>query len=291
MKPLVTASSMLALAFSGHLLAATRAPAIDPGGAACEVAKGAVTVRGLPEASGVTMSRRAQGLVWSHNDSGDPVLHAVDLTGDVKGTVMVTGARVDDWEDVAAAPCARGSCLYIADIGDNNRTRSRITVYRVAEPAVTDRATAPAEAFHAVYPDGPHDAEALFVTSSDDLFIVTKASADATAVYRFPKPLRSDGAMSLQLVGKLPVPRITGAGASPDGAWVAVRTADALRFYRTRELLAGRAAEAIQFDVKGLREPQGEGVALAADGTVYLAGEGGGAGGTLAAVRCRLPRG
>lgn len=257
--------------------------------ALCKVAKGVTPLAGLSEASGLTLSRTTAGLLWSHNDSGEPMLSAVDLGGSVKGRVQVPNARVEDWEDVSAGPCARGSCLYIADIGDNNRVRRRITVYRVPEPRADEGTSQQAEAIEAVYPDGAHDAEALFVTSADDLFIVTKAGADQTAVYRFPKPLRAGTPSSLQLVSRLPIARVTDADASPDGAWVAIRTKETVLFYRTRDLTAGKTTEPLRFDLVSLREPQGEGVTIAADGAVYLAGEGGGGGGTLAALRCALP--
>lgn len=256
----------------------------------CTVTARLTPLPGLPEASGVALSRRTPGLLWSHNDSGQPLLFALDaMTGAVKGRVRVAGAEVGDWEDVSAGPCPQGSCLYIADIGDNNRLRRRITLYRVPEPRADQPMTQPAEAFEAAYPDGAHDAEALFVTADADLFVVTKSDAGSTAVYRFPKPLRPGSALPLQLVSsKLPVARITDADASPDGAWVAIRTYETVLFYRTQDLVSGTAVEPRRFDVRRLGEPQGEGVTITADGTVYLTGEGGGRGGTFASLRCAL---
>lgn len=133
-----------------------------------------VRLPGLGEASGITASRRTPGLLWAHNDSGDPAVYALDLSGSIKHRVLLAGAAVDDWEDIAIAACPGGSCLYVADIGDNGARRRRITIYRVPEPELSDKATQPVEAFHATYPDGSHDAEALFVLPSGDLFIVTK---------------------------------------------------------------------------------------------------------------------
>src|SRR5687768_16972037 len=161
-------------------------------------------LRELPEASGVAAGRRTPGVLWAHNDSGDPVIFALDSLGAVKGRVRVTGARVDDWEDIAVGPCPQGSCVYIADIGDNNGSRKQITLYRVAEPAPGDAASAPAEVFHARYPDGPHDAESLFVTGDADVFLITKGDPGPVALYRFPRALPSDQTSTLQRVG-LPV--------------------------------------------------------------------------------------
>jgi len=262
----------------------------------CRVVGRPVQLPQLPEASGVALSRRNPRVLWTHNDSGEPVVFAVDSTGSLIGRVRVTGADVGDWEAVAVGPCPGGSCLYVADIGDNDATRPRITVYRVPEPAPGDAATRPAEALHATYPDGAHDAEALFVTAEGDLFVVTKGETGPIALYRFPRPLRAGPAVRLERIATLggqakKKNRITDAGASPDGRWIALRTRDAVMFHRTAELTAGRRGEPLQFDVTALGEQQGEGIALGSGGTVYLVGEGGGKKrpGTLARIACTLP--
>ena len=240
---------------------------------------------GLPEASGAALSRRTPGVIWSHNDSGQPLLHAVDASGQSRGRVRIPNATVEDWEDVSVAACPGGSCLYVADIGDNNRARRSVTIYRIPEPQPQDSASAQADVFTAVYPDGAHDAEALFV-AADEVFIVTK---DVTAgLYRFPTPLRAGAAMMLERVTSLPLRRVTDAETSSDGAWVAVRTNDAVVFLRTADLTSVKPQE-MTVSLRGLKEPQGEGVAIDANGLVYLTGEGPRAG-TLNMLRCTLPK-
>ena len=78
---------------------------------------------------------------------------------------------------------------------------------------------------------------------------------------------------------------------SPDGNWIVLRSRSALMFYRSAELLGGQARPAFTTPVASLKEPQGEGVALGADNTVFVAGEGGGKGqpGTFAHLTCALP--
>jgi hypothetical protein len=253
----------------------------------CVPASRIIRLAGVSEASGIALSRRTPGIIWAHNDSGAPVVFAFDTSGNTRGRVQVTGASVDDWEDLAVGPCAQGSCLFIADIGDNNRGRRQVTIYRVPEPRPDDKATAPAEAFHATYPDGPRDAEALFLASGAQLFLISKAAARTTALYRLGLPA-AGRVEKLELAAKLPLDRVTGAGASPDGDLVAVRTNRELFLYRRQELAGGSNAQPRRFDLTALREPQGEGVAVGADGLIYLAGEDGNAGGTLATIRCTL---
>lgn len=250
----------------------------------CAVASGAQPLAGVPEASGAALSRRTPGLIWSFNDSGRPELWAFDTSGTERGRVRIPNATVDDWEDVTSAPCAGGSCLYVADIGDNNRARRRITVYRIPEPLAQDEESAAADVFTATYPDGPHDAEALFVTAENEMFILTKAST--ATLYRFPQPLRAGAEMRLERVAELPLSNVTDAETSADGAWVAVRTKDVLAFYRPADLVRG-GPPAATVSLSPLNEPQGEGVALDEDGMVYLTSEGGRAG-SLVVLRCRV---
>ena len=188
----------------------------------------------VPEASGVA---QAAGALWTHNDSGAPVLFRIDSDRRVT-PVVVTGAAVIDWEDIAAGSCGGAQCLYVADIGDNRASRQRVTIYQVAIPPPGSAATAAAHAFHATYPDGPHDAEALLVTR-DATFIITKDVPPR--VYRFQSPVRRDetGKLSLVQVLKETV-RITAAAASPDGRWIALRSNGTLLVYTNDGFLKAR---------------------------------------------------
>ena len=249
----------------------------------------------VPEASGLAVSRRHQNLLWTHNDSGQPLLYGVGTDGRLLTRVRVTGATVDDWEDLAIGSCGSTSCLYIADIGDNKAARQQIAIYRVPEPAIGEAATAPADVFYATYPDGPQDAEALFVDAHGTLFIVTKGEGSPVSIYRFP-PLKVGETVRLDKVTTLTgeadrSQRVTDADISPSGNWVAMRTLTGLRFYRAGALLNGASEPPITANLAALAEPQGEGVALLENGTVYLAGEArdGVRGGTLARASCKLP--
>jgi hypothetical protein len=252
----------------------------------CVVAGDVASLPELPEASGLAVSRRHPGVLWSHNDSGgEPVLVAVDATGRVCGRVRVP-VRARDWEDISAAPCDGGDCLYLADVGDNRLTRPRVQIHRLREPALGDTVTPVPETFTAVYPDGPHNAEAAFVVGAE-LFIVTRDRV--AALYR--SSVRGpDRELRLQRVGHLDLEAVTDAETSRDGASVAVRTSHDVVLYRADVLAGGRVAAYLRIPIDGLREPQGEGVAL--DGaTLYLASEGRPwhRAGRLITLRCSLP--
>jgi hypothetical protein len=274
---------------------------IGQGGAAgagaavtCQTSSAIVRLTNLPEASGLTMSRTTPGRLWTHNDSGAPVLFALDANGRVAGRVTVNGARVEDWEAIASGPCASASCLFVGDIGDNDAKRPHITVYRLTEPSAA-AGEARAEPFHATYPDGAHDAESLIVTPDGSLLVLTKGDTGPVALYRFPRELKSGTPMRLERVGKPLVAkpaanqRVTDAAISRDGQSIVLRTNHELTFYSAAEFLRGEFRETGRFDLKALGEPQGEGIVFGAGDALHLAGEGGGkkAPGTLGTVSCR----
>ena len=241
----------------------------QPAAPQCQPSGSLVRIPELPEGSGVAISGRTPGRLWAHNDSGDAVLVALDTRGAVTGRVRVAGVKVNDWEAVAVGPCPGGPCIYIADIGDNEADRKRITIYRVSEPSTGD-SVAVKDTFHATYPDGAHDAEALLVAPDGGPFIVTKGETDPVGLYRFPRELRPGATHQLERVGKPRTvsegERITDGSVSPDGTWVVLRTKQGLVFHRAADLFGGNWTGAGRVDLKAVGEPQGEGVAIAADG-------------------------
>jgi hypothetical protein len=263
----------------------------------CKPAGAIVRVDGLAEGSGVAASRKTPGRFWTHNDSGQAVLLALDEKGAVSGHLTLAGAKVEDWEAVAVGPCPAGSCIYVGDIGDNSAQRRQVTIYRIPEPAEVNGTTKVTDVVHATYPDGAHDAEALLIGRDGRLHIVTKGETGGVGIYRFPAQLQSGVTVKLERVGEARAvrtagrnDRITDGSVSPDGEWVALRTVNAVMFYRSSDLLAGNWREAARIAVESLGEPQGEGVTFGDGNSVYLVGEGGGKKqpGTFARLTCTL---
>lgn len=240
----------------------------------CEVANRA-TLPDVPEASGLAVSRRHAGVLWTHNDSGhDAVLFAIDEMGIQRGQVQVP-ARLRDWEAVSAARCGGEECLYIGDIGDNSFARRNVQVLVVREPDPGDVRTTRPVTYAVTYPDGPHNAEAMFIASGR-LFIVTRDNEGV--LFGSKEPLGDDHNIRLRGIARLGLAAVTDAETSPDDASVAVRTSRAIVVYRTVDLIAGRVNPLVRIPIGGLRESQGEAIALGTNGTVFLASEGGRAG-------------
>ncbi|MCA1632181.1 MAG: hypothetical protein LC802_00330 [Acidobacteria bacterium] len=250
----------------------------------------------IRESSGIVASRRNAGLLWTHNDSGDgPYLYAFDRRGSKRGVWLVAGARARDWEDIAAGPGpAEGrTYLYIGDIGDNDRAREQLVVYRVAEPEVapadagsskkSPRQTEAAEAIRLKYPDGRHDAEALMVhPRTGDLYVVTKEALGAAGIYKLSAPYTTAPVNTLQRVGKVGLPGlfgglITGGDISPDGAHVVL--CDYRNAYELSLPTAPAPAAAV-FDTVWKQPPllielgeraQGESICYGTDGSAVYA--------------------
>jgi len=253
----------------------------------CKTIGDVAMLKDVPEASGLALSRRQTGLLWTHNDSGNATdLFAVDSSGTLKGRVRLP-IKTRDWEDVSSGSCPTGDCLFIADIGDNGGSRKNVLLLRIPEPAPDARQTARPDVFTLTYPDGPHDAEALFVADSR-VFIVTK-DRDGV-VYGSVEPLNAERNVRMQRISRLGLEVVTDAETSRDGQSVVVRNGREAIVYRTADLVRGGAAPSgVRIPVDGLQEPQGEGVALDGD-VLYLASEGRGSkAGRLLSLRCSLP--
>ena len=239
--------------------------------------------RDLPDAaresSGLALSQARPNILWTHNDRGnDAEIFAVDTAGRLVQTIRVETPAID-WEDLAVGPCGGGSCFYIGDIGDNDADREEITIHRIREPDGDARETGRPDSLRARFPDGARDAEALFILPSGDLFIVSKGRGTDVALYRYPAPQDADRLARLERVRELfPPPtsegdRVTAAAATPDGRRVGIRTYRRLYLYDTEPLVGGGPLEPTIVDLAPLREGQGEGLALADDGTVWLSSE------------------
>jgi hypothetical protein len=248
----------------------------------------------LWESSGLAPSRRRPGVFWTLLDSdGDSAVFAVDTSGAVRQRVRVAGATNRDWEDIASGPCpgGHGSCLWIADSGDNLEVHPEARIYVIPEPALGDSVSAPARLIRATFPAGPRDAEAIFVTPDGRGFLVSKGRG-RHSIQLFAIP--PDGGRLTLLQTLAPAAQlldgVTGGGASPDGRWVALRTYAAFTVYAVR----GAGSRLRLREVAGTRTPfrqqQGEAVAFGADGLYFTSEASPGGRAPLARVRCATPR-
>ena len=120
----------------------------------------------LNEASGMMASHSREGDFFVHNDEGEPVLYAIDESGDHLGSVEIVPAKNKDWEDITSVPVEGGRWIVAGDIGDNKAKRKSIKLYFAEEPKTGehDRYSGRTDLKHTLrltYPDGPRDCESM----------------------------------------------------------------------------------------------------------------------------------
>lgn len=147
----------------------------------------------INESSGLAISRRSSGLLWTINDSGGAAtVFGIDLRGETVTEIGLTNARNKDWEDLASGPNAEGQpCLFVADIGDNLSARPNVEIYEVPEPeAATGTQVHKLKAtrvWKLRYPDGPANAETLLVhPKTGRMHILTKTLKGEAVLHRLP---------------------------------------------------------------------------------------------------------
>jgi len=249
------------------------------------VSQGTVSFPELKEASGVVASRNNLDVLWTHNDSGDLArIYALDTRGRKLGNYYLPGATNVDWEDIAIGPgpVTNVSYIYVGDIGDNNANRSSIQIYQIPEPGVyarqyTNPAVANLKGIRQVtlhYPDGPHNAEALFVDPwNGDLFIATKHSV-TSGVYTVTKSqFESGNNLPLSFVTSVDFDVVSGADISPTGTEIVFRQEDFARLWTRlpgQTISSALASTPVSIPVIGRpTEPNGEAIGFDAAGVGY----------------------
>jgi hypothetical protein len=234
----------------------------------------------LLEISGVAASRINAGILYIHNDSGNPnQVYLTDGSGADKGTLTLTPVGNRDWEDIAVGPgpVAGVSYVYVGDIGDNDSKYPSVFIYRFPEPDLSGKTLPFISDITAVdiielkYPEGPQNAETLMVDPlTKDIYIASKQSnLSKICVARYPQSTTSATVMTP--VVQLYFNKATGGDISPDGSEILLRSNELIWYWK---LPAGTGVSAglltkPQVAPYANNEPQGEGVGFAADGSGY----------------------
>nr|MBA3748784.1 hypothetical protein [Solirubrobacterales bacterium] len=239
---------------------------------------GRVNTGAAKELSGLVMSRAQSRVMWTHNDSGDRArVFAVDTKGRLLAEVAVTGAKAVDWEDIAVSRDA----VLVGDIGDNDRRRESIVVYRIAEPRLAPsksgspaKLTAQASRIELRYPMGPRDAETLLRDPDSGALAIIEKNRMGMAGIFVARP-SAGGSHMMRRAGALhlgPNQPITGGDISADGRTIVLRSYDKTFVWRRekgesipdaldKEHCSGRA----DLRLEGI----GEALALNRDGSAF----------------------
>ncbi len=172
----------------------------------------------LVEISGVAASRTRPGVLYVHNDSGDAArFFALNPRMEMFAEYQLEGITAIDWEDVAIGPASDGvTSLFFADTGDNSARetgvgRDHVEVVRVPEPTLSPgkHSLSDAVPLPLVYPDRPHDCEALAVDpTTGDLYLATKEADTSSLLFTVhdPKPGKLNTLTLVGEVGRAPNP-------------------------------------------------------------------------------------
>lgn len=264
-------------------------PPLAPGATVCDrygsiLDVGEIETTRLVEASGLAVSRVSSDVLWSHNDSrGGARLFAFDNEGTDLGAFDLPGTFAFDWEDIAAGPGpdGTGKYLYVGDIGDNFAIRGgQITVYRVpdADPASLDKEFTEVVALPYRYPDGAHNAEAIFIDPIEPaLYVVTKDKAQAS-IFRGPlEPTGNEAALELVATLFLDA-EVSGGDISWDGRVIALRGYQTVWMWnRPTGASVGDAFNTEPCTAPSPEERQGEAIAFDAGLGYWTVSEGKGA--------------
>jgi len=236
----------------------------------------------ISESSGVAAGRLADGVFWTHNDSGDaPRIYAFNLKGEALATYTVTGAQAVDWEDMASFTLDEKPYLLLADIGDNAARRKFVTLYVVPEPKLSDDArgaagrVAVAMKIDFTYADGPQDCEAVAVDPTERAIILVSKRGRRKA-YKLPLPDETPAKpLVAEKIADLDIPWTTAMDISPDGRRAVVLTyADAYEYVREKGQTWAQAFARPPVKLPMPGRAQGEGICYGRDGkTLYLTSE------------------
>jgi hypothetical protein len=233
----------------------------------------------LLEISGVAASRINPGVLYIHNDSGNPnQVYLTNGSGANIGTLTLPVAN-RDWEDIAVGPgpVAGVNYVYVADIGDNDTKYSSVFVYRFPEPDLSGQTLpyianiAAVDVIQLKYPDGPHNAETLMVDpTTKDIYIASKQS-NISQIYVVKYPQSTTSITTATPVVALYFNKATAGDISPDGTEMLLRSNEQIWYWKlpAGTSIADGLFTAPQIAPYANNEPQGEGVGFAADGSGY----------------------
>ncbi len=218
----------------------------------------------IDESSGIAASTLRDGLLWTHNDSGDkPRLFAIDYRGRRLGVVKIRGATADDWEDMGSFRDLGTSYLFVADVGDNQRRRAQCAIYVLPEPAKPSQDTSidQVETIKFRYADGPRDCEAVAFDPRDRQFLLIDKPAASPAdgqpaqhaVYRLPWSGFHAGERPLKIAKRIATVSLPPAVSPTNSASISSASTKLLGRFANRALSAATRVTAMDISQDGQR--------------------------------------
>jgi hypothetical protein len=237
-----------------------------------------LNLNAINESSGLAPSWTNADQYYTHNDSGDTArFFRFNASGQVLSTFALSGVTAVDWEDMASAKIGKKSYIYVGDVGDNNKNRAAIRVYKIEESTLTSGGTITGfQTYQLTYPDGARNCETVMVNPANgDLWIVEKNDGDS-GVYKLPAPTQN-GSYTLQRKGTIKVGSAvpfsgltTGGAIAPNRQNVVIRTYLGAYEYTADPKKFDRWFESRPRRITLRSESQGEAICYSTDGKKIL---------------------
>jgi hypothetical protein len=229
----------------------------------------------LEEISGLAASVVNPGLLWVHNDSGNPaVIYLIDENLNIRFSCRLKDVKNRDWEDIAvgAGPDKNKRYVYVADIGDNNGRHEIKYIYRFEEPqAGPKNAEITISEFDTIafkLSGDKKDTEAIMVhPETRNIYLVSKREKPVH-VYELRYPFGNE-VLTAEDIAVLPLTQIVGADISADGEEILMKDYDNVYFWQTKGRSIGEALKEKPLVLHYTEEPQGEAIAFKADGSGF----------------------
>ncbi len=171
---------------------------------------GQIQSKQIDEASGMIVSKKNPGVIWTHNDSGsEDRIFAIDYRGNTLLEVWLENVDLVDCEDISIMDINGKPYILLADIGDNNAVRDDICIYLIPEVAVdttkddqsislTNITRIPVQLGSA-----RRDAETLVTLPDNNIMIISKREKNVH-VYRENLNNLVNGKLILEKIKELP---------------------------------------------------------------------------------------
>lgn len=231
----------------------------------------------LEEASTLVASYGNPGKLWTLNDSGNPAeIFLINDKGAIEMTCKLNKVNNRDWEDIAIGPGPNDSTkyLYIGEIGDNNAKYDFKYLYRVVEPIFRGDKKIFLEKIDTLVvslPDGKRDMESITIDqNTGNLYLISKREEHVN-LYRAPAgSLVARDTIVPEKIGTLPLYQVVAVDFTSDAKELLVKTYDGIYYWERPDSLSIQQAlltDPIKLDYS--REPQGESIAWALDGSGF----------------------
>jgi hypothetical protein len=230
----------------------------------------------LKEPSGLAASATNQGLLWTHNDSGNkPEVFLIDERLNIKLTCKLKGIVNRDWEDITVGPGPQKgkNYIYVGDIGDNLGIFSLKYLYRFEEPMLkkgqTEITITNFDTIVFKLEDGARDTEALMINPvNKNLYVVSKRGSPAS-VYELKTTNNAKDTLVAQKITSLPYAGIVAGCFSADGKELLLKNYQHVFYWKIENADLKKSLEQMPSSLPYSEEPQGEAITFKRNGSGY----------------------